>query len=205
MQALVLVNIQIDFFPGGTMEIPGSQEIIPVINQLTDHFDVVVATKVWHPANHVSFAANHPWRRPGQVIRVADQDQPLRPMHCVQDTFGSEFVPELKTDKIREIFYLGTDPAVDQYSGFYDQGRQRSTGLEAYLQQMKVQTVFIAGVSLENTVSNTALDARAAGFTAYLIRDAVRSARTGEEDGDESWTALKNEGVAFTFSGALPR
>ena len=119
MKALILVDIQVDFCPGGALAVEGGNEVIPIANDLMDHFDLVIATQDYHPANHGSFAANHPWRKPGQVIDLHGLPQVLWPIHCVQGSFGSEFAPGLNTKKINAVFPKGTDPDIDSYSGFF--------------------------------------------------------------------------------------
>ena len=110
MRALLLIDLQNDFCPLGALPVSEGDQVIPIANQLMDHFDLVVATQDWHPGNHGSFAANHPWRKPGQVIELNGLSQILWPIHCVQNSFGAEFVSTLHTEKINEVFVKGTDP-----------------------------------------------------------------------------------------------
>ena len=119
MKALLLIDLQIDFCSGGILEVLGSNELIPIANQLMEKFDLVIATQNWHPANHASFAANHLWRKPGQVIDLHATPQILWPMHCIQGSFGAEFAPQLNTSQINKIFQKGTDPNIGSYSGFF--------------------------------------------------------------------------------------
>ena len=118
-RALILVDIQNDFLPGGALEVGDGNAVVPVANTLMQHFDLVVASKDWHPANHGSFAANHPWRKPGQVIDLNGLDQILWPIHCVQESYGAEFARDLQDEQIEKIFYKGTDPEIDSYSAFF--------------------------------------------------------------------------------------
>ena len=136
MKALILVDLQNDFCWGGTLAVEGGNDVIPIANQLMDKFDWVVATKDWHPANHGSFAGTHyeRWRKPGDVIDLNGLQQVLWPIHCVQETFGSEFVNELNDEKINHITYKGTDVGIDSYSGFFDNGRRKATDLHDFLQ-----------------------------------------------------------------------
>ncbi|MBV6654923.1 MAG: isochorismatase family protein, partial [Mameliella sp.] len=128
MKALICVDIQNDFCPGGALEVKEGDQVIPVTNELMDAYDLVVATQDWHPGNHKSFAAMHPWRYPGNVIDLNGLEQILWPIHCVQDSFGAEFAPGLNTDGFEKIFQKGTDPEVDSYSGFFDNGHRQDTG-----------------------------------------------------------------------------
>ena len=128
MKALIIVDVQNDFCPGGALPVPEGDRVVEVINRIQPGFDLVVATQDWHPADHGSFAANHPGRRPGEQIELAGLPQILWPVHCVQDTPGAELHPGLDRSRIARVFHKGTDPSVDSYSGFFDNGRRASTG-----------------------------------------------------------------------------
>ncbi len=201
--ALLLVDIQIDFCPGGALEVKDGHEVIPVANRLAERFDLVAATKDWHPANHGSFAANHPWRRPGQVIELNGLEQILWPIHCVQHTFGAEFAPGLHTEKIDTIFYKGTDPGIDSYSGFFDNGHRRATGLGDFLKEKGVTDVFIVGLALDICVKFTALDAVELGFRTYLVRDGSRPVELEPGDGEKAVQEMQRKGVEVTTSDAV--
>jgi nicotinamidase/pyrazinamidase len=129
MKALLIVDIQNDFLPGGALAVPGGDEVIPVANRLHAQFELVVATQDWHPANHGSFAANHPCRRPGEIIDLNGLSQILWPVHCVQNTPGAAFAPGLDTSRFAALFQKGTDPGIDSYSAFFDNGHRKATGL----------------------------------------------------------------------------
>src|SRR3954467_11433376 len=120
MNALILIDIQNDFVPAGALPVSEGGQIIPIVNRIQSQFDLVVATQDWHPANHVSFAANHPGKKPGDVIELSGSQQVLWPVHCVQKTSGAAFVPGLDTGRVARIFQKGTDPEIDSYSGFFD-------------------------------------------------------------------------------------
>ena len=126
--------------------------MVPTINRMQAAFDLVVATQDWHPANHGSFAANHPGRRPGEEIELAGLPQVLWPVHCVQDTPGAELHPGLDRSRIARVFRKGVDADVDSYSGFFDNGRRRSTGLDAYLAARGVRTVYVGGLATDYCV-----------------------------------------------------
>lgn len=174
MKALILVDIQNDFVPGGALAVPDGDAIVPICNRLQRSFDLVVATQDWHPANHGSFAANHPGRKEGDVIELDGLKQVLWPVHCVQDTPGAAFVPTLDTARVARVFRKGTDPRIDSYSGFFDNGHRKATGLEDYLRGKGVGDVYVAGLATDYCVKFTALDARELGFNTYLIEDACR-------------------------------
>lgn len=174
MRALLLVDIQNDFIPGGALPVPDGDQIIPVVNKLVTQFDLVVATQDWHPQNHGSFASNHPGKKVYDVIELNGLEQILWPDHCVQGTKGAEFVPALNTNPVEAIFRKGTDPNIDSYSGFFDNGRKKSTGLADYLRGRKVDELYVAGLAGEFCVNYTILDAVELGFKTYLIKDATR-------------------------------
>src|SRR3954452_7789921 len=126
MRALILVDIQNDFLPGGALAVPNGDEVVPVANKVMKEIDLVVATQDWHPANHGSFAANHPGHSPGEVIDLHGLNQVLWPTHCVQGTAGADFAPGLDRSRWDRIFVKGANPTVDSYSGFYDNGHRQA-------------------------------------------------------------------------------
>jgi len=201
MKALILVDIQNDFCPGGHLEVPEGDQVVPIANALMDHFDLVVATQDWHPADHGSFAANHPWRKPGQVIDLNGLPQVLWPIHCVQESFGAEFVQSLQTDKIGKVFVKGTDPGIDSYSGFYDNGHRKATGLGDYLKEKGVETVYVMGLATDYCVKFTALDAVASGFKTWLIEDGCRGVNLAAGDVEKAIADMRSGGVEVTNSG----
>lgn len=174
MKTLLIVDVQNDFIAGGALAVPGGEGIVPAINRLQTGFDLVVATQDWHPADHGSFAASHPGRRPGDSVELAGLVQNLWPVHCVRDTPGAEFAPGLDRSRWEHICRKGTDAAVDSYSGFFDNGHRRPTGLEDFLRMRGVEEVWLAGLATDYCVKFTALDARAAGFRVHLFPDACR-------------------------------
>jgi nicotinamidase/pyrazinamidase len=174
MNALIIVDMQNDFVQGGALPVSGGDELAPIINAYQAMFDLVVATQDWHPANHGSFAANYKGKKPGEVIELNGLSQVLWPIHCVQDTSGADFVPGLSRDKWAAIFQKGIDPEVDSYSGFFDNGRRRSTGLGQFLKKQNVTAVYVAGLATDYCVKFTVLDAKALGFATVLVDDACR-------------------------------
>ena len=185
-KALILVDIQNDFLPGGALAVPRGDEVVPVANALIDsgRFGLIVATQDWHPANHGSFASQHVAKRVGDVIELAGLPQVLWPDHCVQDTGGALFAPGLHTRPIKRVFHKGTNPLIDSYSGFYDNGRRRATGLEEALRRMGVTRVFVVGLATDYCVKATALDAARLGFETAVLLDAMRPVNL--EPGDEN-------------------
>ena len=174
MNALIIVDMQNDFIEGGALAVPGGKGLVPLINKLQPHFDLVVATQDWHPANHGSFAANHPGEKTYDVIDLDGLAQTLWPIHCVQNTPGADFAPGLDRSRWAAIFQKGTDPKVDSYSGFFDNGKRRATGLGDFLKKRGVDQVYVLGLATDYCVKFTALDSAALGFKTTLIEDASK-------------------------------
>lgn len=203
MNALILVDIQNDFLPGGALAVNDGDQILPLVNELLPLFSLVVATQDWHPADHGSFAANHSEKEIGQVIDLHGLDQVLWPVHCVQGSKGAEFVKTLKQDQIAKIFKKGTDQQIDSYSGFFDNGHRKATGLAEYLLESGVTTVYIVGLATDYCVKFTALDARRLGFETYLIEDGCRGVNLLPEDVQNSITEMQAAGVKIIQSSDL--
>lgn len=172
MKTLIIVDVQNDFMPGGTLEVPGSGEIVMVINDLMDKFDLIVATQDWHPRNHKSFASTHFGKEPMDKIDLDGIEQVLWPDHCVQGTEGADFHPDLATKKIEAIIRKGTDPEIDSYSGFYDNNHEKSTGLAGYLREKGCMELYFCGLASDICVFYTIKDAVEEGFSAKFIQDA---------------------------------
>ncbi|TPE44184.1 bifunctional nicotinamidase/pyrazinamidase [Pontibacter mangrovi] len=175
MRALLLIDIQNDFLPGGSLAVPEGDAIIPVVNKLQPRFDLVVATQDWHPENHKSFASQHAGKSVFDVTDLNGLEQVLWPDHCVQGTAGAEFSEALDQHRIEAIFRKGTDPAIDSYSGFYDNGHRKSTGLADYLRGKGVTEVYLAGLAADYCVYYSAKDALTEGFSVFYLEDAVRA------------------------------
>ena len=203
MKALILVDIQNDFCPGGALAVEEGDQVVPVANALMPKFDMVVATQDWHPANHGSFAANHPWRRPGQVIDLNGLPQVLWPIHCVQESFGAEFVQDLETEAIDKIFVKGTDPEIDSYSGFFDNGHRKATGLGDFLKAQGVEEVYVLGLATDYCVKFTALDALELGFKTNLVVDACRGVNLEPGDVDKAIQEMEEKGVTLLHSDSI--
>ncbi len=203
LKALILVDLQNDFMPWGSVPIEGSDEVIPLANRLMDQFELIVASQDWHPANHKCFAANHPWRMPGQVIEINGNAQLLWTMHCVQESFGAELGIELDIDKISKIFKKGTNIEMDSYSAFFENDPKKSNGLDEYLKQEKVDEIFIIGLMTDFGVKQTAEDAVKLGFKTNVIIDGCRWYDYSKENIEKSISEMKNEGVKIIHSSHL--
>ncbi|MFZ2900701.1 MAG: bifunctional nicotinamidase/pyrazinamidase [Saprospiraceae bacterium] len=180
MKALILIDLSNDFCPGGMVEVPEGNQVVEVANRLMDAFELVVSVRDWHPAGHLSFAANHLWRRPGQEIELQGQTQLLWPMHCVQNSFGAELAMRLRQEKITRHFFKGTDPEADSYSAFFDNQKKNDTGLATFLHENGVEDVYLMGLPCEFGVRYSALDALALGFRTWVVADGCRAIEENE-------------------------
>lgn len=180
--ALIIVDVQNDFVPGGALPTREGHEVVPIINHISPHFDVVIATQDWHPAGHGSFASSHPGHEPGDVIDLHGLPQVLWPDHCVQGSHGAELHAGLDRSHIAEIVRKGTDPAIDSYSTFFDNGRRKSTGLEDRLRGRGVTDVYICGLATDYCVLWSVRDALSLGFRTHVVRDACRGVELKEGD-----------------------
>ena len=185
MNALLLIDIQNDFVPGGRLAVPDGNAIIPLVNALQPQFDLVVASQDWHPAGHRSFASSHPGHAPYTEIEWQGLPQMLWPDHCVQGTPGADFHPALDTHRVEAIFRKGTNPDLDSYSAFFDNGHRKATGLAAYLRGRGVTRVYLAGLAADYCVYFSAKDALAAGFEVVVLADATRAISA------EGWAAAQ--------------
>jgi nicotinamidase/pyrazinamidase len=202
-QALILVDIQNDFVPGGALAVARGDEVVAVANRAQRSFVLIVATQDWHPKNHGSFASNHPGHEPGEVIELGGIPQVLWPDHCVQGTFGAGFHPALDTTRVRKVIRKGTNPEIDSYSGFFDNGHKASTGLGDYLRSEGVDQLFILGLATDYCVRFTALDARRLGFDTTLIEDGCRGVNLQPDDSLKAIEEMKQAGVEVITSAAL--
>lgn len=201
--ALLIVDVQNDFLPGGSLAVKYGDEVIPVINSLQSRFEQIIATQDFHPANHGSFAANHPGKSPGEFIDLAGLNQILWPTHCVQGSQGAEFSKDLNQGQWMAIFQKGKNPAVDSYSGFFDNARRGDTGLGDYLKSKSIDRVFVCGLALDYCVKFTALDAKSLGFETILVTDATRAVNLAPADGDKALAEMKAAGIILLTSKEL--
>ncbi len=175
MKALIIVDIQNDFLPGGALEVPNGDQIVEVINGLQSKYDVVVATQDWHPVQHKSFASQHIEHNVFDQVVLYGLDQVLWPDHCVQGTRGAELADNLEQAKVEAVFRKGIDPYIDSYSGFYDNGRRKNTGLHGYLQDRAVTEVHICGLAADFCVHFTAMDALSLGYRTVVLSKATKA------------------------------
>ncbi len=192
MRALLIVDVQNDFLPGGALHVHKGDRIIPIINALQDDFDLIIATKDWHPEGHISFAKRH-GKKPGESIEVLGHRQELWSEHCIQNTKGAEFAPALNTEKIAKVFYKGTDSEVDSYSTFFDNARLRDTGLGDYLREKGVDEITLVGLATDFCVKYSALDALDLGFKVTVVREgcaAIGDAETALQEMEKAGVVL---------------
>jgi len=173
--ALLVIDVQNDFIPGGQLPVPEGDRIVPLVNDLARQFKQVVIAQDWHPAGHASFASSHPGHKPYDVIQLPYGEQTLWPDHCVQATRGAELHPELNLPHAQLIIRKGCNPDIDSYSAFLEADRVTTTGLAGYLKERGIDTVYMVGLALDFCVMFSALDARAAGFNAFVVLDACRA------------------------------
>ncbi|HZH36274.1 MAG TPA: bifunctional nicotinamidase/pyrazinamidase [Flavisolibacter sp.] len=201
MQALLLIDIQHDFLPGGSLAVPGGDGIIPVVNNILHCFELVVATQDWHPANHKSFASNHAGKQVFEEINLHGLSQVLWPDHCVQGSNGAAFSTAVNWNSTEAIFRKGTNPEIDSYSGFYDNGHRKSTGLADFLRGRGVTSVYVAGLAADYCVYFTAKDAVAEGFKTYVIDDATRA--ISPEGYEKAKKDIENKGGYIMHSSTV--
>lgn len=175
MKTLLIIDVQNDFMPGGSLPVADGDKIIPVINGIQPKFDLVVATQDWHPKDHISFASNHDGKSTFEEIELYGKPQTLWPDHCVQGTEGAEFHPDLNSTQWEAIFRKGTDRDIDSYSGFYDNGHLKSTGLSGYLREKGVSQLFLCGLAADICVYFSTHDAFKEGFACFFIEDASQA------------------------------
>jgi nicotinamidase/pyrazinamidase len=176
VKALIITDIQNDFLPGGPLEVKHGDEIIPPVNKLqySGYFDLIVATQDWHPPDHGSFASNHPGKEPFEETILDGLDQILWPDHCVQTTTGADFSTALDAKKIEAIFRKGMEKNIDTYSGFFDNGHKKDTGMAGYLRGRNIDEIYVTGLAGDICVLYTMRDAINLGFKTTLIKDCTR-------------------------------
>ena len=200
--ALILVDIQNDFCTGGALAVPGGEAVVPLANRLMSQVDIVVATQDWHPAEHGSFAINQPGRKPFELAELGGLPQVMWPAHCVQWTGGAQFHPGLDTPRIHRVFPNGTDAGIDSYSGFFDNGKRKATGLGEWLRAQQVDDLLVCGLATDYCVKATAIDATQLGFRTVLIEDACRGVGLQAGDIPAALSAMREAGVIIATSGA---
>ncbi len=193
--ALIIVDVQNDFMPGGALPVAKGDQVIPMINRLLQlSFDVKIATKDWHPPDHGSFAESYE-KKTGEIVELSGIPQILWPKHCIQHSHGAEFAPGWDTAKIECVFYKGTDKNVDSYSAFFDNGHLKSTGLSDYLRKKNIEEIYIAGLATDYCVKYSVLDALQLGFKTFVIAEACRSVNLQPDDEAKAVEEMRKAGA----------
>jgi nicotinamidase/pyrazinamidase len=203
MDALLVVDLQIDFCPGGALEVPEGDRIVPRVNRLMEAAELVVLTQDWHPPEHGSFAINHDGYEIGDRVTLDGLDQILWPAHCVRGHDGARFHPDLDLVPAAAILRKGTEPRIDSYSAFYDNGHRKSTGLSGYLREQGVQRVCVCGLAADVCVKFTALDARREDFRTVVLRDATRGVNLQPGDTERAFETMAEAGVELRESDQI--
>jgi nicotinamidase/pyrazinamidase len=195
MKALLLVDIQNDFLPGGALAVRAGHEVIDVANKLLPRYELVVATQDWHPADHRSFASQHAGRQVGDLIELRGQPQILWPDHCVQETHGALLAAALDRTRIHHVIRKGTDPTIDSYSAFFDNARHKSTGLAEYFKSKGVDEVHVLGLATDYCVRATVLDAISLGFRVVLLTEGIRGVELSNGDCERAIDEMRRAGA----------
>jgi nicotinamidase/pyrazinamidase len=201
--ALLIIDVQRDFCPGGSLAVTEGDAVIPVINRLAPLFAVVAASRDWHPARHVSFASAHPGKKPLQTMEAGGRKQSLWPDHCVAGSPGADFHPELDLTPVRLIIHKGMRPGVDSYSAFFENDRRTATGLDGFLRSLDIKRLFLTGLATDYCVLYTALDAVRLGYATSLVEDACRGVDRPEGGVGRAVLTMRHRGVAIIHSGDL--
>ena len=200
MTALIIVDLQNDFMPGGALPAHEGDAILPAINRLLDmNFDLIVATKDWHPEQHGSFAATH-GKAVHEKIVLNDLEQILWPVHCVQGTHGAEFAPGWEHGKVHKTFFKGIEKNTDSYSTFFDNAHRRSTGLHDFLKEYQISTLYIAGLATDYCVKFSVLDAIDLGFEIFVVTDACHAVNINPEDEIRALQEMERAGAHLVKS-----
>lgn len=203
MQALVLVDLQNDFMPFGALPVREGDAVVDVANTLSGRFELVVATQDWHPADHGSFASNHPGSRPGDVVELGGVPQVLWPDHCVQDTPGASFHSRLDITRVRHVVHKGVDASIDSYSTFFDNAHQRDTGLHPYLRDRGVTSVVLLGLATDYCVKFSVCDGIELGFEVTVVEDGCRAVDLAPGDGERALAEMREFGARIARSSDL--
>jgi nicotinamidase/pyrazinamidase len=200
--ALLVIDVQNCFLPGGSLAVKDGDQVIPVINRIAKGFSNIVMTQNWHTPGHVSFASSHPGKKPFETIDLTYGKQVLWPDHCVQGTEGAALSKDLSIPQAELIVRKGFHHDVDSYSAFTEADGKTTTGLAAYLKARKLQRLFVAGLATDFCVAWTALDARKAGFETYVVEDACRGI-DNQGSMAKAWADMAKAGVKRIQSGDI--
>ncbi|MRS11799.1 MAG: bifunctional nicotinamidase/pyrazinamidase [Actinobacteria bacterium] len=203
MRALLLVDIQNDFCPGGALAVPDGDAVVAVANALIPRFSLVVATQDWHPAGHGSFASAHEGRAPGEVVELGGVQQVLWPDHCVQNSAGASLHSGLDVAGIDRVTRKGTDPGIDSYSAFFDNDHAKDTGLAAFLEERCATDLVVLGLATDYCVKFTVLDAAGLGFGVTVIADGCRAVDLSEGDGERAFAEMRSAGARIVDLGGF--
>ncbi|MEM8485012.1 MAG: bifunctional nicotinamidase/pyrazinamidase [Bacteroidota bacterium] len=202
MEALVVIDVQNDFCPGGLLAVPEGDQVVPVINKLAQQFEHVILTQDWHPAGHLSFASSHAGKAPFDVIDVDYGKQVLWPDHCLQASHGAAFHAALNIPHAELIIRKGFRKGIDSYSAFFENDHQTATGLAGYLRERGITTLFMAGLALDFCVCWSAVDGQQLGFDVTVIENATRGINTNGSM-DAAYELMHGAGVHLTTADDL--
>ena len=195
VEALLVVDVQVDFCPGGSLAVAGGDEVAPFINGIRDRYPLVLFTQDWHPAGHASFASSHPGRQPFDIIDLYGKPQTLWPDHCIQESPGAAFHPQLNVRPADPVVRKGQLREVDSYSGFLDNDRTHETGLREVLKQRGVDTITVAGIATDVCVKFTVLDARRYGLEVRVLRGGCRAVNLDPQDETKAYAEMEAAGA----------
>lgn len=202
MEALLIVDVQNDFCTGGALEVPNGDEVVPVINALSERFEAVIQTQDWHPENHSSFASSREGKQPFETVDMPYGEQVLWPDHCVQGLEGADFHPDLVTTRSQLIIRKGFRSEIDSYSAFYENDNETTTGLAGYLRERDITKLFVTGLATDFCVKWSVLDGLKEGFDVAVIEDAVRGI---DLDGsvEQAWQEMNQAGAKVISSSDI--
>lgn len=195
MEALIVVDVQNDFCPGGALAVKDGDRVAPFINRIRQDFPLVVFTQDWHPSDHASFASNHPGRKPYDQIELHGQPQTLWPDHCVQNSRGADFHADLERKPADPVFRKGSLKEVDSYSGFLDNDHRHETGLREFLRKQGVDRVTVVGLATDYCVKFTVKDARQFGFGVTVLREGCRAVNLDPKDEERAYAEMTAAGA----------
>lgn len=202
MKALLIIDVQNDFCPGGALEVPNGDAVVPVINQLSQHFDSVIQTQDWHPEDHSSFASSHQGKKPFETVEMPYGEQTLWPGHCIQGSEGAEFHPKLITKRTQLIVRKGFRRQIDSYSAFFENDNSTTTGLAGYLRERGIDTLYATGLATDFCVKWSVVDGCKENFKVYVVEDAVKG--IGIEGSEEkAWKEMEQAGARRITSSEI--